>query len=160
MTDTIEVEVIAGIERREDSGELPAVALERFAQDFLLLRDTMRLRVAPAGEYEQEQRAIVVESETAHLPSGRAVDDVDELVARPISRGFECRDPIAQVLLVAVLGSKDEFADPGMKPVGADDQIEAPFTAMLEFHTHRACVSRRLVMLSPKMISHDPLIRS
>jgi hypothetical protein len=31
------------------------------------------------------------------------------------------------------LRTKDEFAHAGMKPVSADDQIEAPFTAMLEF---------------------------
>ena len=43
-----------------------------------------------------------------------------------------------------------------MKPVGADDEIEAPFTAMLDSTCTPSCASRGLVMLSPKMISHDP----
>ena len=66
------------------------------------------------------------------------MDDVDELVARAIPASFKCSDPIAKVLLVSVLRTKDEFAHAGMKPVGADDEIEAPFTAMFEFDMHLA----------------------
>jgi hypothetical protein len=46
-------------------------------------------------EYEQEQRSIVVKGETADLPAGSAVNNVDELAARPIPAGFECSDPVA-----------------------------------------------------------------
>ena len=95
LTDTIEVEVIAAIERRKDPRYLPGVAGEHLAQDRLLRRDPMRLRLGSAAEYEHEQRSIVVKSETADLPAGSAMDDVDELVARPISSSFECSDPIA-----------------------------------------------------------------
>jgi hypothetical protein len=55
----------------------------------------MRLRLASAVEYEQEQRSIVVKGEATHLPAGSPVDNVDELVARPIPASFECSDPIA-----------------------------------------------------------------
>jgi hypothetical protein len=70
------------------------------------------------------------------------VDDVDELVARPIPAGLECRDPIAKVLLVAVLRAENEFAHARVKPVRADDEVETAFTATLEFDLH--FVVRRL----------------
>src|SRR5215831_4091366 len=50
LTDAIEVKVIAGIESREDPGQLPAVSGECLAQDRLLRREPMRLRFASAGE--------------------------------------------------------------------------------------------------------------
>jgi hypothetical protein len=51
-----------------------------------------------------------VEGKAAHLPAGSAVDDVNKFVARPISGGFEGRDAITEVLLVAILWPKDELA--------------------------------------------------
>jgi hypothetical protein len=106
LTDAIEIKVIAGIESPKDSRQLPAVTLEYLAQDRLLRRDSVRLRLASACEYEQKQRSVVVEGKTTDLPAGSAMDEVNELVARPISGGFECRDAIAEVLLVRSCGPK------------------------------------------------------
>src|SRR6516164_4560946 len=136
LTDAIEIKVIAGIESPKDSRQLPAVTLEYLAQDRLLRRDSVRLRLASACEYEQKQRSVVVEGKTTDLPAGSAMDEVNELVARPISGGFECRDAIAEVLLVAVLRPKDEFAYTRVKPVGANDEIKPTFAAMLELDMH------------------------
>ena len=97
-----------------------------------------------------------MKGETAYLPAVSAVDDVDEFVARPIPGGFERSDPIAEVLLVALFRPKDEFVNAGMKPVGADDEIEAPFAAMLEFDMHLAI---RLAQTSDA-VTKDDLARS
>ena len=48
----------------------------------------------------------------------------------------------------------------GNETVRGDDEIEVAFTTMLEFDCTSPCALRKLVMLSPKMISHDRLIRS
>ena len=98
----------------------------------------MRLRLASAREYEQKQRLSVVKGKTTDLPAGSAVDDVNELVAPPISGGFECRDAIAEVLFVAVLRPKDEFANARVEPIGADDEVKPPFGAMLELDMYLA----------------------
>ena len=84
LADAIKVEVVAGIEGREDPGQLPSVAFECPAQDPFLRSEPVRLRLAPAAEYEQEQRSIVAKSKAAHLPAGSVVDDVDEFVARTV----------------------------------------------------------------------------
>ena len=98
----------------------------------------MRLRLTSAREYEQKQRLSVVKGKTTDLPAGSAVDDVNELVAPPISGGFECRDAIAEVLFVAVLRPKDEFANARVEPIGADDEVKPPFGAMLELDMYLA----------------------
>jgi hypothetical protein len=92
----------------------------------------MFLRLACAHEDKQEQRSVVMKSETAHLPPGSAVDDVDGLIAWSIGGGIKCSDPITKVSLVFLLWAEGEIANFGVKPIGANDQVEAPLTAMLE----------------------------
>ena len=79
--------------------------------------------------------------------------DIDQLVARPITRNLEGGNPIPQRLLELARRSENEFANGRMQPVGTDHEIEMRGTprSKLTWTPELSCSMAEI--LSPKMVS-------
>src|SRR6202008_874031 len=83
--------------RNHDAAKSLALLAETIAQQRLLR--LQRVREGARGEYEQEERAVVVQREAPEHPARLAVHQIDVLIARAIARSLERRDGVAKTFL-------------------------------------------------------------
>jgi hypothetical protein len=76
------------------------------------------------GKDEQEHRTVFAHRKARDLTSHLRVHHIHQFVARLVVRGSERGYLATEILLILCRRAEDEFANAGMQPGGADNQIE------------------------------------
>jgi hypothetical protein len=87
---------------------------------------------------KQEQGTIVAHGKAHHLLPYFRVHDINQFISWLIAFGFESRHITTQVVFKMALRAKDELANPRVKSVSADNEIEVTRSSALESYMHCA----------------------
>jgi hypothetical protein len=97
LTDAVEVQLCAVVERSKYLRQFPIVLCESVSQIRFLGAAIMWMQtlVYLARKYKQEESTIAAQCEPPNLPSRLFINDIDVFVARPVAGNLERGDRVA-----------------------------------------------------------------
>src|SRR5215469_4361494 len=146
----IKIKIIARIKRVQDLRAFPSAASESHPQQVFLSVNAFWSPGIFIPKHKQKYSAVAAHGESCHLLVYFCIHHVNQFVSRPIVVNPEHRDFVTQVLLKSTFLSEDKFADTRMKTIGADDQIELPFTPILKSYLDASFVLFKSLYSVPK----------